>query len=57
MERQLPSEETLKYQVFDVSKPVPADRLLGGQPYIRIVHNGQMYQLSLTRNGKLILTK
>lgn len=57
MERQQASEETLKYQVFDVSKPVPAERLLGGQAYIRIVHNGQMYQLSLTRNDKLILTK
>lgn len=57
MERQFASQDTLKYQVFDLSKPVPAERLLGGQATIRIVHNGQIYQLSLTRNDKLILTK
>lgn len=57
MERHFASSDTLKYQVFDLSKPVPAERLLGGQAAIRIVHNGQTYQLSLTRNDKLILTK
>ena len=46
-----------KYQVFDLSKPVAADQLLGGQSAIRIVHKGQVYLLSLTRNDKLILTK
>lgn len=57
MERHFASSDTLKYQVFDLSKPVPAERLLGGQVAIRIVHNGQTYHLSLTRNDKLILTK
>ncbi len=36
---------------------VSAENLLGGRNAIRIVHNGQIYQLSLTRNDKLILTK
>ena len=57
MERQYASQDTLKYQVFDLSKPVPAERLLGGQAAIRILHNGQIYRLSLTSNDKLILTK
>jgi hemin uptake protein HemP len=57
MDRQHPPHDTMKYQVFDLSKPVPAERLLGGQAAIRIVHNGQVYHLSLTRNDKLILTK
>jgi hemin uptake protein HemP len=57
MDRQHAPQDTLKYQVFDLSKPVPAERLLGGQAAIRILHNGQVYQLSLTRNDKLILTK
>lgn len=57
MDKQYAPPDTLKYQVFDLSKPVPAERLLGGQVAIRIVHKGQVYQLSLTRNDKLILTK
>lgn len=57
MNKQLTQQGTMKYQVFDLSQPVPADRLLGGQTAIQIVHKGQVYQLSLTRNDKLILTK
>lgn len=41
----------------DSNRPVPIECLLGGRPSIRIMHNGQIYQLSLTRNDKLILTK
>lgn len=41
----------------DGNRPVPIECLLGGRPSIRIIHNGQIYQLSLTRNDKLILTK
>lgn len=41
----------------DSSKPVPVERLLGGRVSIQILHRGQVYQLSLTRNDKLILTK
>lgn len=44
-------------QVLEPGKPVLAERLLGGRASIQIVHNGQVYQLSLTRNDKLILTK
>lgn len=57
MDRQYASHDTLKYQVFDLSKPVPAERLLGGQVAIHIIHNGQTYKLSLTSNDKLVLTK
>jgi hemin uptake protein HemP len=42
---------------LDTGKPVPVEHLLGGRASIRISHNGQVYQLSLTRNDKLILTK
>lgn len=38
-------------RVFDSAQ------LLGGQPEIYIVHQGEMYRLRLTRQGKLILTK
>ena len=46
-----------KGQILEPGRPVPAERLLGGRASIQIVHNGQVYQLSLTRNDKLILTK
>ena len=36
---------------------VDSMRLLGGNPAIVIEHAGQEYQLRLTRNDKLILTK
>lgn len=57
MDKPLTRNGAMPYQVFDLSKPVPANRLLGGKDAIQIVHNGQVYQLSLTRNDKLILTK
>lgn len=44
--------------------PQPVDRLpidvrdlLAGQRSIALIHAGQQYRLSVTRNGKLILTK
>ncbi|MBU1665801.1 MAG: hemin uptake protein HemP [Gammaproteobacteria bacterium] len=36
---------------------VSATVLLRGQPVLRIEHGGERYQLRLTKNGKLILTK
>ena len=36
---------------------VSAALLLGGQRELVIEHGGERYRLSLTRNGKLILTK
>ncbi len=52
-----PQRDRQKSLVLEPGKPVPAERLLGGRASIQIVHNGQVYQLSLTRNDKLILTK
>lgn len=42
---------------LEPDKPLAAASLLCGRTCIQIVHNGQVYQLSLTRNDKLILTK
>jgi hemin uptake protein HemP len=36
---------------------VSAAMLLGGRRELVIEHGGERYRLSLTRNGKLILTK
>lgn len=36
---------------------VSAEVLMRGQPVLRIEHGGERYQLRLTKNGKLILTK
>jgi hemin uptake protein HemP len=34
-----------------------ADRLFQGSPEILIDHQGEIYRLRITKNGKLILTK
>lgn len=36
---------------------VTSDALLRGAKVVRILHNGESYQLRATRHGKLILTK
>jgi hemin uptake protein HemP len=36
---------------------IPADLLFRGSQEILITHNGEIYRLRITRNGKLILTK
>lgn len=36
---------------------VSSDELLRGQPCLSIAHNGAVYRLQTTRQGKLILTK
>lgn len=36
---------------------VSAAELMRGQPVLNIEHGGERYQLRLTKNGKLILTK
>jgi hemin uptake protein HemP len=36
---------------------IPSEMLLGGRSEIRIRHRGEIYRLSLTRAGKLILHK
>lgn len=37
--------------------PIPSETVLRGQPTVEIEHNGQVYRLQTTRQGKLILTK
>ncbi len=36
---------------------VPSERILQGQRSVAIEHNGSIYRLQATRQGKLILTK
>jgi len=36
---------------------IPAHELLGRSGRVRIEHDGSLYELRLTRNNKLILTK
>lgn len=36
---------------------VPSERILQGQRSVAIEHNGAVYRLQATRQGKLILTK
>jgi hemin uptake protein HemP len=37
--------------------PLPSEALLRGKSAVEIEHNGQLYRLQTTRQGKLILTK
>jgi hemin uptake protein HemP len=39
------------------SSGIQADQLFHGRQEIQIDHNGEIYRLRITRNGKLILTK
>lgn len=36
---------------------VPSERILQGHRSVAIAHNGSVYRLQATRQGKLILTK
>jgi len=38
-------------------EPLPSKAVLRGQSAVEIEHNGQLYRLQTTRQGKLILTK
>ena len=46
-------------QPIEASLPcaISSEALLRGQPLVRIVHQGTIYRLQTTRQGKLILTK
>lgn len=57
MESQHPQTCLQKARPPEQRVQLAAETLLAGQSSVRIVHNGQVYQLSLTRNDKLILTK
>ncbi|AOW14090.1 hypothetical protein LPB72_15425 [Hydrogenophaga crassostreae] len=37
--------------------PLPSEAVLRGHSAVEIEHNGQLYRLQTTRQGKLILTK
>jgi len=37
--------------------PLRSEELLGGRREVQILHEGQIYRLLVTRNGKLILQK
>lgn len=50
----LPNEAAQRGQPTDI---IPGDRLFQGSQEILIGHNGDIYRLRITRNGKLILTK
>ena len=39
------------------TSPLPSEAVLRGQSAVEIEHNGQLYRLQTTRQGKLILTK
>ena len=41
----------------DTSPSLTSDSLLRGQKAVTISHNGSVYRLQATRQGKLILTK
>ena len=41
----------------DTPAPIPSASILQGRDAISIEHNGRLYQLRQTRQGKLILTK
>ena len=41
----------------DAPAPIPSASILQGRDAILIEHNGRLYQLRQTRQGKLILTK
>ncbi|WP_376693174.1 hemin uptake protein HemP [Wenzhouxiangella sp. EGI_FJ10409] len=39
------------------ARPLPVRELLGKDGQLRLEHDGAIYLLRITRNGKLILTK
>ncbi len=39
------------------STPIDAAQLLGASGEVKLLHNGDLYSLRRTRQGKLILTK
>lgn len=66
------SQDTLPCQIADAGRPdrspttetpqsrlpvLPSAALLRGQRAVAIEHNGAVYRLQTTRQGKLILTK
>lgn len=46
-----------RIEMFDLAKPLPAERLLATHGQVQIAFKEKIYTLSQTRNDKLILTK
>ncbi len=57
MKSEASTHEKSRIESFDLRCPLPADRLLTAQGFVRIAFKGQIYTLRQTRNDKLILTK
>lgn len=57
MEKETQIEWASRHVSLDLARPLPAEQLLAHEGHVRIEYRGQIYTLSQTRNGKLILTK
>lgn len=64
MNTQLPSASTVTTKTpsqapaqASVSTPLDSAALLQGRKMVEIAHNGVIYRLQVTQQGKLILTK
>ncbi|MGO9445490.1 MAG: hemin uptake protein HemP [Thiobacillaceae bacterium] len=57
MIKEAPNSAAVREVSFDLSHPLPAERLLTDQAQVKIAFKGQIYTLRQTRNDKLILTK
>ncbi|MEZ5605932.1 MAG: hemin uptake protein HemP [Burkholderiaceae bacterium] len=52
-----PSPPPAAVRRADTPAPLPSEALLKGRKTVEISHNGAVYRLQATRQGKLILTK
>ena len=57
MQQHLTRGEAAGNLLFQPARPIPASQLLADRDRVQIEYRGQIYTLSQTRNGKLILTK
>lgn len=55
------TSESLKKDIPEIAPAAPrqmsSEQLLGNRGELKIEHNGELYSLRRTRQGKLILTK
>jgi hemin uptake protein HemP len=57
MKNEASNTDGVRQVSFDLSHPLPAERLLAHEAQVKIAFKGQIYTLRQTRNDKLILTK
>lgn len=57
MEQKPQNEWASRPVLLNLAHPLPAEQLLANEGHVRIEYRGQIYTLSQTRSGKLILTK